>query len=93
MAAALKKELEKVNKTAARRLFNEGKILYLVPCKVYPNFGNCFITPYEIQKDRVKDGIVNFDRIVDNFEYYNCNNEVGRYTHYYVEVKSLEEVK
>jgi hypothetical protein len=80
-------EFVKVNKTKARRLFNEGKTLYFVPCKVYPNYNNPWVRPYDINLERIKDEVVfnNFDSIVNNFEYYNCNSELGNYTHFYIE--------
>lgn len=69
----------------AERLFNEGKTIYLLPCKcnrLCLTEKNCWITPVQIKKDA--DAGNTFKKLVDSFEYYNCNREVGYYTHFYV---------
>lgn len=73
-------EYKKINKQKARRLYEEGKTIYLLPCKVRLN--NLWIVPFPINK---KDGSL-FDRCVDYYEYYNCQyNETGKYSAYYIE--------
>ena len=73
---------ERVDKRVARRLFDEGTTLYLTPCR-------CAVTSmftvkvgkdwWGVEEDRT------FDSLVNEFEYYNCNAELGRYTMYFVE--------
>lgn len=72
-------EYTKINKQKARRLYGEGKTIFLLPCKV--RFDNLWIVPFPINK---KDGSW-FDRRVDYYEYYNCCNELGYYAAYYIE--------
>lgn len=74
----------KVNKTKARNLFNQGKTVYIVPCKVRFDFNNMWIKPYEINNSKI-DEYTTFDTIINSFEYYNCNYELGYYTSYYVQ--------
>ena len=79
----------KVNKTVARKLFNQGKTISLYPCKA--NIHSKWIEPFTIQKDAIantmpnqSDKTIDFDKIVNNFEAYNCNYELGMYAAYYV---------
>ncbi len=78
----------RVNKTKARRLYNEGKTLYLVPNKCRFDFDGFWIPPYKINKIESFEwqGVTkDFDKLINSFEYYNCNNELGTYTHFYIE--------
>lgn len=70
-------KVRKVNKSVARNLFREGVDVYVLPCKV--RYDNPWIQPYLLQRTDT------FDRIVSEYEYYNCNAEVGYYCSYYVE--------
>lgn len=67
----------KVSKATARKLFREGKKVYVLPCKV--RYDNQWIKPFLLQKTNT------FDRIVSEYEYHNCNAELGYYCSYYVE--------
>lgn len=72
----------RINKTKARKLFNKNIGIYIVPCKVACNFSNMWIQPFIINNQAG----FSFDQLVNNFEYYNCNdNETGLYAAYYVE--------
>lgn len=77
-------EYIKVTRPKAERLFNEGVTLYLLPCKcsrLCLTEKNCWISPVIITKDN--DAGRTFKKLVNEFEYYNCNREVGYYTHFY----------
>ncbi len=83
----------RVSKSMARRLYNAGKAIYLLPCKV--RFENMWIKPVRAVPDELTtigtstgfDTVVarnkEFETVVNCFEYYNCNNELGRYTAFY----------
>lgn len=70
----------KINKTKARKLFNEGKEIHLLPCKV------CFGTMWLGEGSAISNKrlISSFDAIVNEYEFYNCNNELGKYAAYYI---------
>lgn len=70
--------INKINKTKARKLFEQGKTIGLIPCKV--SIECVYICMIYVRKDIDK----NFDDVVNRFEYYNCNNQVGRYASYYI---------
>lgn len=74
------KNLIRVNKKVARKLYNLGFDVGLCPCKANPE------SPWWLMS------IVNnktfgytFDDVVNKFAWYNCNNEVGQYPAYYVD--------
>ena len=69
----------KVNKPTARKLYRRGCEIHLLPCKVRLN--NEWVSPIAISLETHKD---TFDRVVNQYEFYNCNAELGYYAHYYV---------
>ena len=80
-------ELKQVNKTLARKLFSEGVTVYILPSNMRLN--NTWTRPYDINSDMYDMTVDNFDKIVNSFEYYNCNNETGLYTHFLIENKEV----
>ena len=73
----------KCNITKARNLYNKGLSIYLVPSNVYPDFSNYWIKPHEINKKN-DDEFSNFDKHVNAFYYYNCNDaQTGLRVHFY----------
>lgn len=72
--------MKKINKTQARKMFNQGIEVKIIPHKANPyspwfdgaNYknNNSFIT--------------NFDELVNNITKYNCNSELGYYLAYYI---------
>ena len=71
----------KIRKNTARKLFNNGHELIIIPCKCAP--GRVWLTGFKICKNNLENA--DFDRLINEFEYYNCNSELGRYTHFYIE--------
>lgn len=67
----------KINKTRARMLWLSGKCFWITACNMPMNCGLL------IDPSRLIDDIPTFDALVDRFMYYNCDNERGRYPHYY----------
>lgn len=71
----------RVNKQKARRLYNQAKTVTLIPCNV--PLQNAWIAGYRINIVLCEDR--EFDKIVNEFSFYNCNNILGKYPAYYVE--------
>lgn len=72
--------MKKVSKSVARKMFNAGEVIHIVPCKANPEsmwFRDSMIV---INKLRTSD----FDAIVAKFEYYNCNYGMGKRAAYYI---------
>lgn len=68
--------MKKINKTTARKLYNEKKSFIMVPCKIRPD--GMFAV-------ELKPGWMfrNFDVMYNEFLYYNCNPETGKYIAFY----------
>lgn len=70
--------MTKINKAQARKLHAQHKPYIIVPCKCNPN--SMFAVT-------VKPGwtVQTFENFYNQFCYYNCNNEVGKYPHFYID--------
>jgi hypothetical protein len=77
----------RVRKDVARKLFKEGKTIYLTPSNVAASDSNLWIKPYPISNRR---NLRSFDSIVSEFEYYNCCYKLGYYANFWI---NEEEVK
>lgn len=69
--------LERVSKRTARRHYNNGESIIILPVKCYTEM---FAFETKENYNKVKD----FDQLVNEFEYYNCNHECGYYAAFYV---------
>lgn len=69
----------KIRKNTARKLFNNGKELILMPCKCH--WGAVGLMGIAISKNYITHA--DFDSLVNAFEYYNCNSQLGNYTAFY----------
>ena len=75
------RELDRLDKRAARKAFNSGAEIMVIPCKCNPE--NAFINfGVWVSKNEMSDDY-DFDQFVNAFEFYNCNPETGRYASYY----------
>lgn len=70
---------ERVRKNVARKLFDAGKNVYAMPCRL--RVDNAWIPPLMVYSGDMDE---TFDQICNAIEYYNCNAETGRYLHFYV---------
>ena len=79
----------RIKKPLARKMYYSGHTITIVPCKCGVN-NIVAKAELDIQKDiNCGDEDVltisnRFDRVVGEFEWYNCNSETGYYSHYYV---------
>lgn len=71
--------MKQINKVQARELYEANKPFIIVPANMRPDsvFG---VTVCEGMW-----GYEDFDKLYNEFCYYNCNNETGRYPRFYVE--------
>lgn len=70
----------RIRKPAARKLFAEGKSFWIVPCNLRPEFG-LLINGDTLHSTSWED----FEKFLNCFIYYNCNNECGRYPAFYTD--------
>lgn len=71
---------ERISKKQARNLYNKGVSLVVAPCRVHP-FG--IMGRLEVKNSLGYD----FDKWVNEFEYYNCNYECGYYAAFWKELE------
>ena len=72
--------LKRVNRKKAERLYKTGNQLYLIPCNVNPD---SMWIDFSIIRKSIEFNH-SFNEFVNNYEYFNCNNELGNYTVFYV---------
>lgn len=70
----------KINKAAARKLYNAGGSFWITACRLRPQ---CGILIGSCSFEKLTD--ISFDAMVNSFEYYNCGNDTGRYAAFYVD--------
>lgn len=75
----------KINKQRAKKLYEAGKKIMLVPCKLM--YGSPWHPECVIQRGNV--GYCNFTTLVNSFVYYNCSYETGYYPHYYIQEQAI----
>jgi len=76
--------MKRLYKKEARKAYDEGTVLVMVPCRMYPNspWGLSFTLN---KKEREAAGKTEpFDTLVQEFEWYNCNYETGYYAAFYI---------
>ena len=83
--------MKRITKHEARKLYDAGKTVYIIPCKILPNenspmFGKGFeVNRCTSSNDWFESTGNSFEHRVDAMEYYNCNNTTGLYASFYVE--------
>lgn len=79
---------KRINKPIARKMYNHGCHILLLPCKVNDSlvydYPNQWIRPTVINISKCTECSNKFDRTINEYEYYNCNAELGYYAHYFV---------
>ena len=71
--------MKRISKAEAKKRYNAGKEIMLVPCKL--RCGEPWHPESHIKRSRDYD----FKSLVNSFTYYNCCYEAGYYPHYYIE--------
>lgn len=80
-------EMQQIQKRTARKLFDEGKTIYLQSCNM--TFDNIWSAPIPIDR-RSSGGLRTFDGICRDFVYYNCDCERGYYPRFFIKVTDLQ---
>lgn len=83
---------KRISKTRARRAWDESKPFAMCPCNLSPVYG-ChlfltFINPADNKNETYTALNPDFDRTINEYEWYNCNNsETGKYTAFYMPIE------
>lgn len=72
------KHYTRISKAAARSLYAAGDDVYFCPVNLNPE------SPWGLVWNPPNNDIP-FEKLVNEYEWYNCNNECGRYTAFYIE--------
>lgn len=73
--------VKKIKKDAARKYFNKGINIYMIPNRVKFDINGKWIQPFKFNNKLE----IDFDKCVNNYAYYNCNNELGNTVAFYIE--------
>lgn len=71
---------ERISKRDARKYYNRGRRVYCLACNLNP------LAPFVHMCDMQYPSRADFDTVVNAYEWWNCNNECGRYAAFYVPV-------
>ena len=77
----------RINKKEARNRYNRGDTVYMLSCNM--RVDNLWCKPYimDVYKkydyDTFDEEPADFDKLVNHFEYYNCDYERGYYASFY----------
>ena len=75
----------RIDKREARKRFTCKGAVYLLPSKV--NLGSAWIKPFAISGFKENDFSVEaFEKQLNAYAYYNCNEEMGKVIHFYADV-------
>lgn len=74
------KNLKRVNKTIIKSIIKKqgACTVNMLPCKV--RLENMWMSPYEIKLTSLEE----LEKTINQYAYYNCNNELGYYPAYYI---------
>ena len=79
-------EVLQVTKGKAKKAYEEGKHIWIHPCNM--RVSNVWQSPMPFNKKAIEDNafLMNstFEDIVNDFRYYNCDNERGKYPIFFV---------
>lgn len=77
----------RVNKTTARKLYNDGLTVHFCPCNLRPFNRYGFGLDMDMNKNDIGNDGHTFDDVLMYFEAYNCwGTETGKYTAFYIPV-------
>lgn len=77
-------DVKQVNKTKARKDFKAGHIIFMNACNMRSS--SLWTSPAQMINSAPKESIYpdpTFDAQVNSFEYYNCNNKMGKYANFF----------
>ena len=77
--------MQQVSKSTAKKFFEEGKTIYLLPSKM--RFDNIWQAPCSVSINRTLPSIgFDFGGYVERYKHYNCDGQRGKDVHYFIQV-------
>lgn len=83
----LKTTIVQITKQRARRLYEQGKTIYLQSCNM--RFNTMWQSACPISKESGQWGEHTFDSLVNEYIYYNCDQERGKYPCFFIKKEDL----
>jgi len=86
---AFKCMIQQINKTAAKKYFEAGKAIFLQSSNM--EFDNFWQSPCEVTKERIVSYYdSSFEAFCNEYRYYNCDSERGKYIHFFIRENDIE---
>ena len=80
----------RINKKRARAAYNNGLTVIFCPCNLRPfGFYNLGLPMEQNKINQNCDGVT-FDKLVNEYEFYNCHPDTGKYTAFYIPVETVD---
>lgn len=76
------KTLKRINKTAAKKLYNAGADVLFIPCKLNPE--NNFYCLGIWENNQLAGQYETFEKLCNAFSWYNCRSDTGNYIAFYI---------
>lgn len=76
----------RIPKNKARAAYNNGLTVVFTPCKLQPF--NVWGLSMDINKHNINCNNIDFNKLCNEYKYYNCNNGAGEYIAFYIPVKN-----
>lgn len=76
--------MKKINKSTARKLWNEKKPFLIVACNMRPEYGILIGATGHTYEECETIFHETFETMYNSFCYYNCNSVTGRYPAFYL---------
>jgi hypothetical protein len=76
--------MKKITRAEAKKLYDGGKSIYLNPSKMRPN--SVWHKAMKVSKSSLDNKLSDaptFEKLVNEYRYYNCSKETGLLVHFY----------
>lgn len=73
---------QQINIRKAEKLYRDGVDIYVHPCNML--FDSVWQSPYKMNIKDSMWGSENFNARINDYKYYNCDNERGKYPHFFI---------
>lgn len=83
-------EWERITKKQARAAYNNGLTVVFCPVNSRP-FG-AWGLEMEINRENINCNFSSFETILNEFEWYNCRPDTGKYTAFYIPIETYKGV-
>ena len=78
--------VNQISKAKARKLFNAGTEIFLQSSNMHPFGVWQSLCPIKYDEQEADNTVDQFDFLVNSFQWYNCDNERGKYAHFYSKI-------